>query len=147
MKTGLNRIQTGGAAFSLVELLCVMAIIGILMSLMLPAIFGAYGKIRGQAAEFEAPTIAEYLVTGSRKYCAEHPHYNFPTKQDFVDHCVNNSKVRDWMRDKSTTFVPFNFLDTSNDAVVIAVAVKVGRNKHLDYFFTKADLAVTPQPQ
>ena len=133
--------------FSVIELLCVMGIIGILLSLLLPAVFGAYNKVRWQAAELEAPAIAGTLLDGSRRYCASTPHYRFETKQDFMDKCVNDSKVRGWIRSSSTQFVPFNFLDPSTNFVVV-VTIPIGPRKGpLVYGFTKFDLAVTPEPR
>ncbi|HTI70111.1 MAG TPA: type II secretion system protein [Candidatus Limnocylindria bacterium] len=132
--------------FSLIELLCVMGIIGILMSLMLPAIFNAYNRARGQAAEFEAPSVAEILVGGVRRYCVDHPHYRFDSKQDLLDKCVTNPKARDWVKARSTQFTAFNFLDKSN-SIVLSVSIKVSPRKTLAYEFTKDELTVTPVPQ
>ena len=132
-------------AFSLIELLCVLGIIGILLSLLLPAVFGAYNKVRWQATEVEAPAIAGTLLDGSRRYCASTPHYRFDTKQDFMDKCVTDSKVRGWIRARSTQFVPFNFLD-ANTNYVLLVTIPIGPRKGpLIFDFTKSDLAVTPE--
>jgi prepilin-type N-terminal cleavage/methylation domain-containing protein len=130
------------AAFSLIELLCVMAIIAILASLLLPAVFKAYTRIKGQADLWEAPTIAHMLKEETRNYCSANPNYQFDTKLDLVSKCVLAPKCQNWVHASTTDFVPFNFLDATNK---IVLSVHIGPKLATLYQFTKADLSIRPE--
>ena len=127
---------------TLIELLCVMAIIGILASLLLPAVSNAYVRVRGMAEEWEAPAVADMLRHESRNYCAAHPQYNFDSKTDFADKCALAPKCRDWVEASRTEFVPFNYLAPTN---TIVLSVHIGRRHATLYAFPKGDLTVQPQ--
>ena len=57
-------------------MLCVICILAILASLVLPAVARAYGRARGFAEEFEAPEIASMLCHETRNYCAANPTFD-----------------------------------------------------------------------
>jgi prepilin-type N-terminal cleavage/methylation domain-containing protein len=128
-------------AFTLIELLCVMAIISILASLLLPAVFRAYARIKSQAELIEAPEIAHMLKQETRNYCAANPKYQFATKSDLVTKCVLAPKCRNWVQASTTEFVAFNFLDATNKVVL---SVYLGPKLATVYQFTKGDLSVRP---
>lgn len=126
----------------MIELLCVMAIIAILASLLLPAIFRAYNRVSGMAEEWEAPEIAHSLVRETRNYCAAHPQFDFATKSDFAEKCDLMPKCRDWVQAARTDFVPFSHLSATNE---IVLSVHIGRNHRTLYAFSKGDLSIRPE--
>lgn len=130
------------SAVTLIELLCVMVIIAILASLLLPAVFRAYSRIKGAADEMEAPTIAYMLEKETRAYCAAHPQYQFQAKSELVDKCVLAPKCRNWVQAPSTDFVPFTYLDVTNK---IVLSVHIGPKQATLYQFTKGDLSLRPE--
>ncbi|HVM46680.1 MAG TPA: type II secretion system protein [Candidatus Acidoferrum sp.] len=123
-------------------MLCVMAIIAILASLLLPAVFGAYNRIKGFAEEFEGDDVAHMLKEETRKYCAANPSYQFASKAELADKCILAPKPRNWVQAPSTDFVAFTYLDPTNKLVL---SVYIGPKHRTVYRFTKADLSVEPQ--
>ena len=126
----------------MIELLCVMAIIAILASLLLPTIFRAYNRVSGMAEEWEAPETASLLLRETRNYCAAHPQYIFATRSEFADKCELMTKCRDWIRASTTEFIPFNYLIATNE---IVLSVHLGRNHATLYAFTKGELSTRPE--
>lgn len=126
----------------MVELLCVLAIIAILASLLLPVILRAYTRVKGMAEEMEASQIADLLVSETRSYCAAHPQYNFASKSEFGDKCALAPKCWGWLQAPTTGFVPFNYLDPTNE---IVLAVHIGPNHAVLYAFSKGELSTRPE--
>lgn len=127
---------------TLIELLCVIAIIAILASLLLPAVSRAYNRSKGWAEEVEAPGIAEMLRDGTRRYCAANPTFHFENKTDFTVKCGLAPKCRLWIEKSSTEFVPFDYQSASN---LVVLSVHIGRNNSTLYSFTKWDISTFPK--
>ena len=132
------------AGVSMIELLCVVAIITILASLLLPAILGAYNKARGMAQEWQAEEILPMVTSETRGYCGAHARYRFSSKADFVEKCGFAPQPKDWVQAPTTQFVPFGFPDDTNK---IVLTFHIGRRQATVYSFTKGDLTLTPQPR
>lgn len=128
-----------GVGFSLIELLCVIAIIGILASLLLPAIFRAYDKVRGMSDEMEAPSIFYLIKKNTQDYCAVNTQYLFLTKSELIDKVGFAAKPHDWLGTSSTEFVPFGYLDDTNKVVL---TFHFGRRRATVQSLTKGDLTV-----
>jgi prepilin-type N-terminal cleavage/methylation domain-containing protein len=124
---------------TLIELLCVMAIIAVLASLLLPAVTRAYLRIKGKAEELEAPRVAHMLQHETRNYCTAHLQYQFTDKTDFANKCGLAPRPRDWVLAPSTDFVPFGYQDPTNKMVL---AVHLGPRRTTVYAFTIGDLAM-----
>lgn len=111
-------------------------------SLLLPAVARAYGRARGFAEEFEAPEIAEMLLTQSRNYCAANPQFQFANKRDFADKCYLAPKCRGWIEASATELVPFSHLSSTNQVVL---QVHLGPRHRTHYSFTRGDLSIRPE--
>jgi prepilin-type N-terminal cleavage/methylation domain-containing protein len=126
---------------TLIELLCVIAIIAILAAMLLPALSRGYRRAKAMAEEVEEEEVADRLRHEVRNYCGSHTNYQFGTKEDFKDQCHLDPKCRDWIDKSHTVFVPFTHLDPTNKVVV---SFHYGRKYSYTQDFTKGDLTVTP---
>lgn len=142
MQKGTPAGRRAGEGVTLVELVCVIAIIAILASLLLPAVSRAYHKVNGMAEEWEAGEILSLLTKETRGYCAAHPQYLFLTKSELIDKCGFAPKPHDWVKASTTEFVPFGFLDDTNK---IVLTFHIGRKHATVYSFSKGELSISPQ--
>ncbi|MGH7969940.1 MAG: type II secretion system protein [Limisphaerales bacterium] len=127
---------------TLIELLCVLVILGILASLLLPALLGAYNRARALEDEWNAEAVLEMLQKEIRGYCAAHAQYNFNDKYELADKCGIAPKCRDWIDFPLTEFTPFTYLDPTNK---IVLTFHVGRKHATVYSFQKWELT-EPRP-
>ncbi len=142
MPMKMARAKNPRTGVTLIELLCVIAIIGILASLLLPAVMKAYLRIKGQADELEGGAVAWQLRDQAVRYCTQHPQFHFDSKQDFSQKCQFLPKPQKWVDSGSTEFLPFTNLDPTNRVVL---TVHIGPKGRTAYYFNVADLSRVPE--
>jgi type II secretory pathway pseudopilin PulG len=128
-------------AVSLIELLCVCAIIAILASLLLPAVFRAFARVNGFAQEMDSDTVFNMLLKETQNYCVANPKYQFSNKSDLTDKCGLAPKCRDWIQASATEFVPFTYLDPTN---MVVLTFHYGRNRNTIHQFNIGELCIRP---
>jgi prepilin-type N-terminal cleavage/methylation domain-containing protein len=140
LSTG-SRKRVPPRGVTLIELLCVITIISILISLLMPAVSRAYQKAKAMSDEVEAPEIADLVITASRNYCTVVTNYRFESKSDFATKCVLPPKGRDWVTAGRTEFAPFGCQDSASKVVLV---FHYGRNNARSYHFTAGQLSRVP---
>src|SRR5262245_3996671 len=127
------------AGVTLIELLCVIAIIAILASLLLPVAARTLRRVQAMSEEMEVPVISDMLSDRVRRYCVANARFQFDSKLDLKDKCGLAPKCWDWLGASRTEFVPFNHLDPTNKVVI---SFHYGRNYQLTWSLTKGDLTI-----
>jgi type II secretory pathway pseudopilin PulG len=123
----------------LIELLCVIAIIAILASMLLPAVLRAYNRAREFDEDMTGASIIEMIRNEARNYCVGHPDFQFASKADFAQKCLFAPKPNDWVLSSKSELVPFGYLDPTNK---IVLTFRYGR-KQLQYrTLTRGELSL-----
>lgn len=109
--------------FSLIELLCVMVIICILASLMLPAMAKALRRARGLADHLGNPTGVQVQIqevtSQYTPYRAAHPNHNKLNRKAFIHELRLSAAAEAWLNLKSVEYLPFAGADPTNQAAII----------------------------
>jgi prepilin-type N-terminal cleavage/methylation domain-containing protein len=109
--------------FSLIELLCVMVIICILASMMLPAMAKALRKARGLTEHLGNPTGVQVQIqevtAQYTPYRAAHPNHSKLSRKAFIHELRLSAAAEAWLNLKSVEYLPFAGADPTNQAAII----------------------------
>ena len=145
--SAVGRIATrsGDRAVTLIELLCVMGIIGILMSLMAPAAFKALKKARQLSGEVEGPAFQAEIQRKYTPYRLANPNHPTLDRDAFIQACGLSAKASSWLRSPEVRFVPFSGVAPAT-TIVIEQRLQVIQNRPPGMVYTVMDLLL-PEPR
>ncbi len=132
-------LESRRRAFSLVEILCVMAIIGILVSMMLPAFARALRKARGLGNHLGGPSGIQMrideVITSYTRYRGANPNHAKLSKKAFIDNLQLSPTAEAWLNLNSVEYRPFAGADpTQQLAIVVYPSTGSGSGDHIVLF-------------
>jgi len=131
--------------FSLIELLCSIAIIAILAGLFLGPASRALRRARLLKMEMEAPAHLERLTDGMRRFAAAQTSYNCPDLQTFLAQARPGAPTERWAKAHMVEFIPFH-ARTPNDRIVLTLQIPSSTRNHvLGYNLSKGELTTYPE--
>lgn len=107
------------AGFSLIELLCVMGIIGILMSLMAPGALKALKKARSLRHENDVPVLVNQIAQQVQKHITPTSTYQFDTPKSLIEGLSIPTDAARLLRSSRVTYSRLRHTDPPDTVVFV----------------------------
>ena len=119
----MTRQRQSKNGVTLLELLAVMAIIGILVSLLLGAVHKAHSSLKGRAWRLEAPVFIALIQERLSKFYQSQTSYPPWTADDLYRQNVFDDRIMGFLRSPNVTFIPFSSTDSDDKWILRVVNI------------------------
>jgi len=124
-------LRTSKRGFTLIEMLCVTAIIGILASMLLGAVSRAFLRAKRFEWEHKSTVLINEFRDKMRQHFGSAPQYPALSVDQMYEGGLINSTLRDFLKDKKVQFFPFSSETPENTLIL---HVQVSRNNAYEVF-------------
>jgi len=140
----MSRRVSQKRAFSLIELMCVMTIILILVSMMMPAMWKALKKARGLNDHLGGPGGIEMrindVIRNYANYRTAHPDHGKLNRSSFIRELHLSGAAEEWLKLSSVEYRPFAANDPLEQPVIVVYPSSGGGSGDVIAIFTIAQL-------
>jgi prepilin-type N-terminal cleavage/methylation domain-containing protein len=105
------------AGFTLIEMLCVIAIIGILAAMLLGAVNKAWVSSQNKVWRFQAHDFYDYIQEHLFKYYQSQTSYPVLSAEDLHQKGVFDDRVMNFLRCPHVQYLPFSMSDGTNKVI------------------------------
>ncbi|MBI2947537.1 MAG: type II secretion system protein [Verrucomicrobia bacterium] len=110
--------------FSLIELLCVIAILAILASLLASSVLRAYRRVKQMQTSLEAPGLADLVEKKLKDFFAPKARFPAYTAEELHEHGVFDREMMRRIRARELIYYPFSSTDPDNKLIAEVLVEK-----------------------